>query len=61
MLTNKLTSVKNHVARNRAKYGFAAGFITCYAIAYNAKKQWDEFLDEKGLTEEFYTPEDNEI
>lgn len=59
MLTTKLTSVKNHVSRNRGKYAFAAGFLSCYAITNGARKQWNEFLDEKGLTDEFYAPEED--
>lgn len=60
MLKNKLTSVKNHVHRNRGRYAFAAGFATCFAITVQARKSWDEFLTEHGLFDEFYTPEDED-
>lgn len=51
----KITSVKNHVHNHRAKYAFAAGFTTCFAITASARKQWNEFLTEHDLLDTFYT------
>lgn len=55
---NKLIAVKNHVHRNRGKYAFAAGFVSCFAITQHARNEWNEFLDAKGLLDEFYSPEE---
>lgn len=54
----KIKNVRNHVSRNRTKYGFAAGFIAATAIHIKAAKQWNEFLDENDLTDQFYNEED---
>lgn len=62
-MKDKITSapkkVKNHVVRNRAKYAYVAGVITCSTIHYKFDRvtQFNAFLDEKGLTAEFYNPE----
>lgn len=52
------SKVKNHVHRNRGKYGIAVGVIAGLAILANARSQWDEFLDEQGIDHrDFYTPD----
>jgi len=56
-LKSTAISVQNHVNRHRGLYGFATGAITMYAINRTAVAQWNEFLEEKGLTDEFYCPE----
>lgn len=56
-IKTKASSVKNHVNRNRGKYGLAIGFTAAVAINRQAVKGWNEFLEEKGLTDEFYSPE----
>lgn len=58
-MNDKLTAVRNHVSRNRAKYAFVAGFAACFAMTQGARSQWNEFLDEKGLTDEFYSLEED--
>jgi hypothetical protein len=64
-MKNKLSStsqkVKGHVVRNRAKYAYVAGFITASTMHYKIDRvsQWNAFLEEKGLTSEFYNPEDH--
>lgn len=57
-MPKKITAIKEHLHRNRAKYAFAAGFLACYAITNRARNEWNEFLEERGLTDEFYLPEE---
>lgn len=61
---DKITSVKNtvkfHVYRHRAKYASAATIIIVVA-AFNKldrKAEWDAFLKEHNLLNEYYLPED---
>lgn len=53
-LKAKATSVKNHVANNRGKYGFAAGVITVIAasVAINSAVDDIEFSSELTVTPE---------
>lgn len=53
----KAISVKNHVTRNRGRYGVAIGFTAGLALNRRNVRVWNEFLEEKGLTDEFYLPE----
>lgn len=55
---NKLTAVKNHVVRNRAKYAVAATLTVCVALQINNAKTWNAFLDKHGLTNEYYETEE---
>lgn len=57
-LKDKVISVKNHVIRNRGRYCFIAGAATGIALNQKSIQGWNEFLDEKGLAEEFYQPEE---
>lgn len=57
-MKNKLIVVKEHINRNRGRYGIAAGFTACFMLNQHAVSEWNKFLDEKGLTEEYYLPED---
>lgn len=54
---NKAVSAKNFVARHRVSIAVVATAATCYAANRSAHAQFDEFLTEKGLYDEFYTPE----
>lgn len=60
---SKLKTLKNrvttHVTNHRAKYAFVAGFVSCGTLLYKMDRvsEWNKFLEEKGLTEEFYAPE----
>ena len=56
-IKNTLTTIENHVATHRAKYATAVTAITAFALSRRAVKQWNEFLEEKGLLDEFYLPE----
>lgn len=57
-MKKNLNLVKNTVVRHRGTIAFVAGFAVCFAMTNTARNQWNEFLDEKGLTDEFYSPED---
>jgi len=48
----------SHVERHRAKYAAGATFVATVWLfnKIDRKAQWDAFLEEKGLTDEFYTP-----
>jgi len=57
-MKDKLTSIKNHVAKHRGKYGVAFGLSVGIALNRLALVQHNEFLKEHGLYDEFYAPED---
>ena len=44
-LKAKATTIKNHVVRNRGKYGFAAGAITAIALQVAVAASEDLDLD----------------
>jgi len=51
-------SAKNHIHRNRGKYAAGATFVACTAMHMTAVKQWNAFLEEKGIDPtEFLCPE----
>lgn len=50
------TRLKNFAVRYRGSIAVVATAITCLAINRYALKQHDEFLKEKGLFDEYYTP-----
>lgn len=52
--STKTKAIRNHVRRHRAKYAVGA---TLTVVAYGTikrAKQWNEFLNEHGLLDEFY-------
>jgi len=59
-LTSPARKVKNHVVRNRAKYAYVAGFASAVVPTTKLDRvgQFNDFLEEKGLLDEFYRPED---
>ena len=57
-MNQKLNNVKNHIHRNRAKYAVAGTLTACLALQITAARQWNTFLDEKGLKEEYYADVD---
>lgn len=50
---------KTHIVKHRAKYAYVAGFTTAVVLQKKIDRvsQWNAFLEEKGLTDEFYRPE----
>jgi uncharacterized protein YjfI (DUF2170 family) len=61
MPKNKLISAKNKIAQHKTKILVGAlAVTTVYAAALNRNKTlFDNFLKEKDLYEEYYTPEDD--
>jgi len=51
-------STKNFVSKHRVVIAVVTTTVVCGAINRAALKQHNEFLKEKGLYEEFYTPEE---
>lgn len=56
----RVSTVTTHVYRNRGRYCFAAGAATTVYVLNKTDRvsEWKAFLEEKGLTAEFYLPED---
>lgn len=54
--TSTPSKVKNHVVKHRAKYAFVAGATSTVALLNKVDRvaQFNAFLEEKGLTDEFY-------
>lgn len=52
-MKTKIVALKNHVVRNRGRYGFVAGFSTAAYIHVVYAQQLNEFIEEQGLTEVF--------
>lgn len=55
----RASAVATHIHARRGRYGFIAGSaVTLVALnKMDRVSQWNAFLEEKGLTAEFYTPE----
>ncbi len=51
------SKIKNHVVSHKAAYVAGAVAIAAVALQQRNQKLFNEFLDEKGLTEEYYTPD----
>ena len=49
-----ITKVKSHFYNHRAKYSAAATVLAAGVFEASRAKKWDEYLEEKGLTEDFY-------
>lgn len=56
-MNNALNSTKNFVKKHRVAIAVVVTAATCLTINRYALKQHDAFLKEKGLFDEFYTPE----
>lgn len=54
---NKLSTAKKFVARHRVAIAVTGTAIICLSLHRHSMQSFDAFLDEKGLTEEFYTGE----
>lgn len=57
-LKNKAIATKNFVAKHRVAIAVTGTAAACLYLNRRAMSQHDEFLKEKGLYEEFYTPEE---
>lgn len=49
--------VQYHIQKHRAKYAVAATAATAYAISRKSVNDWNAFLVEHNLVDEFYAPE----
>lgn len=54
-MNKKLTTVRNHLVRNRAKYAVAATLVVCAVINKARVSEWDGFLTEHNLLDTYYT------
>jgi len=52
-------STKQFVSKHRVAIAVVTTATLCLAINKRAMREHDLFLEEKGLLEEFYTPEDS--
>lgn len=50
----KVVRTRNHIRHHRAKYASAATLTVCAYLAVKRADEWNEFLAEHDLTEEFY-------
>lgn len=53
--------IKTFVRRHKVAITVVATSVVWYSINRLALKQHDDFLKERGLFDEFYTPSDDEI
>lgn len=53
-IRNAARNTVEHVSANRAKYSAAATASAFVVLMYKRAEQWNTFLDEHGLREEFY-------
>jgi hypothetical protein len=59
MLKTKLARTKKFVSDHRVAIAVAVTLTACAALQVRNQKVLNEFLEEKGLLEEYYTPEDS--
>ena len=57
-MNNKIKSVKNHIQKHRVKYAVAATVTTCAALHFATVNQWNAFLDDHDLRDQYYIDED---
>lgn len=58
-IKQKALATKNFVAKHRVGIAVTATSVFWIAVNQRAMQQHNEFLKEKGLYEEFYTPEED--
>lgn len=51
---NKVVLTANHIHRNRAKYAAAVTAVTVGALVVRNQREFNEFLEERGLLDEYY-------
>lgn len=59
-LKNKTANAMRHVHRNRAKYATLVTSVVFVKLMIAQANGWNQFLEEHGLTEEFYHFEEDE-
>jgi len=50
--------VHTHFTTHKTKYAVAATAVAAYKVHAQAVGEWNQFLEEKGLKDEFYNPRD---
>jgi hypothetical protein len=53
-MCNRINQLKNHVYNNRGKYAMLSTAVVFTWIASQRAKEWNEFLKEQGVYDEFY-------
>jgi hypothetical protein len=53
-ITSTPRKVKNHVVKHRAKYAVAATAAVALKLQFHTANEFNTFLAEKGLLEEYY-------
>jgi hypothetical protein len=53
-ITSTPRKVKDHVVKHRAKYAVAATAAVALKLQFRTANQFNTFLEEKGLLEEYY-------
>ena len=58
-IKERASTVRKHVVDRRGRYAFIAGSALTFVALHKLDRvsDWNAFLEEKGLMEEFYTPE----
>lgn len=51
------THIRDFIEKHKTKLAVAATATLCLAIHRRSLKQHEDFMEERGLLEEFYTPE----
>ena len=50
----KIDALKQNVRANRALYSAGVTFALCLALHIRVTQNWNKFLDQHGLTNEYY-------
>jgi hypothetical protein len=58
-MREKLTILKNHVSRHRAAYAAGATATAAGYLFVKRAQEWNEFLKEHGVYDEFYTMDES--
>lgn len=58
-MKKKLIASKNFVVKHKTAIAVTTTAAACLVLNHMALKQHNEFLKEKGLYDEFYTPEES--
>lgn len=57
-LKNRVSTIEHHIFRYRGRYGVTAGAVAAVVVLNKVDRvsEWNEFLIEKDLFDEFYHP-----
>lgn len=57
-MKTKLSNIKKHFVTHKTAYAVLGTATICLAINQRALREHDAFLEEKGLLQEYYAPEE---